>query len=889
MSFQGATKSCNIDKRYTTLKLVGGNDCVPGRQVFVPDLDVLGGARIRKTLCANDISATGNVSVSGNLSVSGGVMIDNIVADDICTTTLKVDTITSNVVMQDDLLVTGNLTVMGNTVIDELTDVVANSLIADFVCADSLKVDTITSANNEIIVEGDVTVNGDITAENGCFDDLKANSLVVDGNATVTGNLEVVGNIIGFTPVASNAQCIIDDNGDTRVCANDDDTVTFKIGGNDLGTLSSNGSFAYGTGASASGSNSHAIGENATAATDNSWIFSDGTAASTTAPGEFQVNASGGANFNANVCVNGNLTVQGTVTDKLGTYELSEGTLCVAEIQADTITDKSGGDIILNANGVVDVFCGNVSNVQALFVDQMFGKASPINFEDNINIRDDHKITFEDEGIKIGDFITSGLADGAIAVGKNSVADGSINPLAIGTDAIATGNSSIAIGPSTRADADRSLSVGFNPSGTSRARSEDSVCLGTCGVGENSNNSVAIGGGIIGSNSPDCLAVGSEAYVYAGQQSSVCIGKDSRVSGNVTVCIGEKAFTKGNNCIAIGTSSLAEVQNSIAVGLRANAQDNRAVVVGNECEAVEEAISIGNFGYAVGTRSVCAGYQTRAQNFGVSIGNSCDSFRDECYLLGSELTSCGENTILIGKTISSPSDVEYVIGIGSDIGSIGGQNAIAIGREVTVANAAANAIVVGTNASVLSDAEDCIAIGVDSEVAASANSCISIGKGASSAGTGSIAIGVRAQTFLDNQIAIGTDVVANSSVGVLFLKHRATSSTGGNDARWNGDELFESTSSQRFKQNIRDLESISGKIDAARPVRYNPKEGYGDEDEECIGLIAEEFAPLFPELVNYEDDGTTPKGISYSMLSVVLLKEVQNIRQILKDNGLINV
>ena len=85
---------------------------------------------------------------------------------------------------------------------------------------------------------------------------------------------------------------------------------------------------------------------------------------------------------------------------------------------------------------------------------------------------------------------------------------------------------------------------------------------------------------------------------------------------------------------------------------------------------------------------------------------------------------------------------------------------------------------------------------------------------------------------------------------------------------------FTETSSIRYKENIVDLEPATEKVEQLRPVRYNK---IGSEVEE-IGLIAEEVAEIYPEVVTYNDEGQ-PDGINYTRLSVVLLKTVQELSE----------
>ena len=82
------------------------------------------------------------------------------------------------------------------------------------------------------------------------------------------------------------------------------------------------------------------------------------------------------------------------------------------------------------------------------------------------------------------------------------------------------------------------------------------------------------------------------------------------------------------------------------------------------------------------------------------------------------------------------------------------------------------------------------------------------------------------------------------------------------------------SSSIRYKKDIVDIEPSSSRIELLRPVRYKKIK---DESEE-IGLIAEDVAELFPEVVKYDKEGR-PDGVNYSRLSVILLKAVQELTE----------
>ena len=60
-----------------------------------------------------------------------------------------------------------------------------------------------------------------------------------------------------------------------------------------------------------------------------------------------------------------------------------------------------------------------------------------------------------------------------------------------------------------------------------------------------------------------------------------------------------------------------------------------------------------------------------------------------------------------------------------------------------------------------------------------------------------------------------------------------------------------------------------------RPVLFRYKEAFGDGEKPIqYGLIAEEVAEVFPELVAYDEEGR-PEAVLYHLLDAMLLNEIQ--------------
>jgi uncharacterized coiled-coil protein SlyX len=84
------------------------------------------------------------------------------------------------------------------------------------------------------------------------------------------------------------------------------------------------------------------------------------------------------------------------------------------------------------------------------------------------------------------------------------------------------------------------------------------------------------------------------------------------------------------------------------------------------------------------------------------------------------------------------------------------------------------------------------------------------------------------------------------------------------------------SSSERYKENIVDYGgNVLEKITALRPVRFNWKENTLTPGMADFGLIAEEVAPLFPDLITFEADNQTIRGVKYEKLPVLLVKAFQ--------------
>jgi hypothetical protein len=90
------------------------------------------------------------------------------------------------------------------------------------------------------------------------------------------------------------------------------------------------------------------------------------------------------------------------------------------------------------------------------------------------------------------------------------------------------------------------------------------------------------------------------------------------------------------------------------------------------------------------------------------------------------------------------------------------------------------------------------------------------------------------------------------------------------------------SSSLRYKENIADMGQASDRLMALRPVTFRYRRPYDDGKKPMqFGLIAEEVAESFPELVVLNKEGR-PETVKYHELTPMLLNEAQKQRRLIE-------
>src|SRR5262249_25701066 len=151
---------------------------------------------------------------------------------------------------------------------------------------------------------------------------------------------------------------------------------------------------------------------------------------------------------------------------------------------------------------------------------------------------------------------------------------------------------------------------------------------------------------------------------------------------------------------------------------------------------------------------------------------------------------------------------------------------------------------------------------------------------------GNIAIGANAGLKLtsgSNNIDIGNQGIAGESnvirIGTQGTQNRTVIAGINNAAIFGSPVVINAfgrlgiqASSARFKRLIREMGEASDRLMKLRPVTFRYKEDPARTLQ--YGLVAEEVARVYPELVTDGDDGK-PLSVAYQMLPAMLLNEMQ--------------
>jgi hypothetical protein len=167
-------------------------------------------------------------------------------------------------------------------------------------------------------------------------------------------------------------------------------------------------------------------------------------------------------------------------------------------------------------------------------------------------------------------------------------------------------------------------------------------------------------------------------------------------------------------------------------------------------------------------------------------------------------------------------------------------------------------------------------------IAGVANTAVGTGALLNSTGSNNIAVGVLAGegvTTGDNVICIGANVAGSNNANTCFIGNiyttvqpiigtdpdSVTISSNGRLGRGN-------VSSRRYKHDIQPMGKASEGLYVFKPVSFRYNDEYDATQTLAFGLIAEEVAEVYPDLVGRNSNGE-PESVRYEQINAMLLNE----------------
>jgi hypothetical protein len=465
---------------------------------------------------------------------------------------------------------------------------------------------------------------------------------------------------------------------------------------------------------------------------------------------------------------------------------------------------------------------------------------------------------------------TSSPTERLEVAGSLKVTDGVLFPDGRKQTSAVTTNSNTAVGigavpPNTtgiRNTAVGTLALGFNTTGIDNTAVGDSALLSNQGghsnaaVGQQALRNNTTGGGNVAfgvqalmSNtvgaSNTAIGVNALAANIDGVL-NVAVGRgalDSNTSAHSNVAVGNNALTSNTSGLhntAVGTNALlfATASQNTAVGSGALQNTTTGENAALGFNALNASTS-GAFNAAVGHTALqfnttggsntAVGHRALEKNTQGSTNTAVGKSALFSTTIGGANTAVGNNA-LFGNT-SGGSNVAVGDSALSNLTSGGGNIAMGASAGSILATGSSNLYIDHTGGA--SSESDTMRLGTNQ--------------------TRAFIAGIRGRTTgLQNAIAVVID--SNGQLGTV-------------------------SSSQRYKEDIRDMAEASRGLLQLRPVIYRYKQAYADGSKPLdYGLIAEEVAAVYPDLVVYDGAGRA-ETVQYHKLTPLLLNEVQKQHQ----------
>ncbi len=278
----------------------------------------------------------------------------------------------------------------------------------------------------------------------------------------------------------------------------------------------------------------------------------------------------------------------------------------------------------------------------------------------------------------------------------------------------------------------------------------------------------------------------------------------------------------------------------------------------------------GNPGVSTGNRNTALGEFALASNTTGSDNTSVGAFACNANTQGDSNTAVGSFALVSNTT----GDVNTAIGSGAMPVNTTGNASTAVGVNALNSNTTG-----GSNTALGFQA-------LFNNTTANNNTAVGASAlGLNQTGTGNTALGFQAgrnNISGNNNIHIGNPAPGSESNTIRIGNTQTATFLAGVDGVTiaSGTQVFIDstgqlgtiTSSLRFKEDVSDMGNASHDLMKLRPVTFH----YKTDGSHLLqyGLIAEEVAKVYPDLVQYDDQGK-PFTVRYHLINVMLLNELQ--------------
>ena len=291
-----------------------------------------------------------------------------------------------------------------------------------------------------------------------------------------------------------------------------------------------------------------------------------------------------------------------------------------------------------------------------------------------------HASFITDDAVKPGNNATNYVIIGPGASIKPSAANGNIKPnqsIAIGAEALVTGDQSTALGNNVIASGHSSVAIGGDDVNAviDAAGAEYTALTGVTLVKSQWQSTQSAGHGSI--------AIGVQSLAEG--NFSTALGLTAKTQGTGSVAFGANARGLAKGATSIGTASTASGQQATAIGMNSTATAKNSTAIGsggNTPTTATKATADGAI--AIGGNSV-KGSQATGKN-AIAIGGESEASVDNAIAIGAGSKSTHGNSVALG--VNSVAD-------GANIGNAAWQPKDAAGNPIAVAGTATGEVSIG--------------------------------------------------------------------------------------------------------------------------------------------------------------------------------------------------